>query len=45
MHFFCAGEAAGESVAGREGVVVVSLEDAFELAQEHRVERARRAEI
>ncbi len=45
MHFFRAREAAEKWVAGREAVVAMSLEDAFELAQKHWVERARRAGI
>lgn len=43
MHFFPARAAADEWVVGREDVVALSLGDAFELAQEHWAERARRA--
>ena len=43
MHFFRAREAADEWVKGREAVVALSLEDAFELAQVHWLERAKRA--
>ena len=43
MHFFRAREAADEWVAGREAVAALSLEDAFELARAHWVERARAA--
>ncbi len=45
MHFFRAREAAEEWVSGREGVVALSLDDAFELAQVNWVERSKRAEI
>jgi hypothetical protein len=40
MHFFRAREAADEWVKGREAVVALSLEEAFELAQVHWVERS-----
>ena len=43
MHFFRAREAADEWVSRREAVVALSLNDAFELAQVHWVERSRRA--
>lgn len=42
MHFFRARAAADEWVTGRDGVVAMSLKDAFELAQVHWVERSRR---
>jgi len=45
MHFFRAREAADDWVGQREGVVALSLDEAFELAQVHWVERARRAAI
>lgn len=45
MHFFRAREAADDWVEQREGVVALSLDEAFELAQVHWVERARRAAI
>ena len=41
MHFFRAREAADEWVKRREGVVALSLDDAFELAQVHWVARTR----
>ncbi len=44
MHFFRAREAAEEWVSGREAVVALSLEDAFELAQMIWVEPSKRAE-
>ena len=44
MHFFRAREAAAKWVKGRESIVALSLEDAFELAQEHWVKRLRGAE-
>ena len=43
MHFFRAREAADEWVKGREAVVSLSLNDAFELAQLHWVARSKRA--
>ena len=43
MHFFRAREAAAEWVKTREAVVALSLDDAFELANVHWVERARQA--
>ena len=43
MHFFHARGAADKWVAGREAVVALSLDDAFELAQLHWVARHRRA--
>ena len=42
---FFVSELAARWVVGREVVVVLSLEDAFELAQGHWVERSRRAGI
>jgi len=42
MHFFRVREAADEWVKGRDAVVALSLDDAFELAREHWVVRARR---
>ena len=45
MHFFRAREAAEEWVSGREAVVALSLDDAFELARVNWVERSIRAEI
>lgn len=45
MHFFHAREAAEEWVSGREAVVALSLDDAFELAQVHWVERSKRTGI
>ncbi len=44
MHFFRAREAADEWVAGRESVVALSLDDAFELARIHWVERSVRSQ-
>ena len=43
MHFFRTREAADEWVEERESVIALSAADAFELAQEHWVDRARRA--
>jgi len=44
MHFFHAREAAEQWTAGRDALVALSLDEAFELAQAHWVERARRGE-
>ncbi len=44
MHFFRAREVADEWVAGREAVVALSLDDAFELARIHWVERSVRSQ-
>ena len=41
MHFFHAREAADDWVQGREAVVALSLDDAFELAQVNWVRRGR----
>ena len=45
MHFFRAREAADDWLRGRDAVVVLSVEDAFDLAHEHWVARAERAGI
>jgi hypothetical protein len=45
MHFFRAREAADEWVKEREGVVALSLAEAFELAQVHWVDRSKRAAL
>ena len=45
MHFFRAREAAEEWVEGREAVVALSLDEAFELAQVLWVDRSKRAEL
>ena len=45
MHFFRAREAADEWVKGREAVVALSLDDAFELAQVHWLDRAAAAGV
>jgi hypothetical protein len=42
MHFFRAREAADDWVNGREDVVALDLEEAFELAQTHWVDRSRK---
>ena len=43
MHFFRSREDANHWAAGREGVAVLSIGEGVELAQEHWVERLRRA--
>ena len=45
MHFFRAREAADDWVKQRYDVVALSLDEAFELAQTHWVDRARKARI
>jgi len=44
MYFFHAREAAEEWIGEREGVMALSLDDAFELARYHWVEPARRGQ-
>jgi hypothetical protein len=43
MHFFRSREDANGWAAGREGVAILSIAEADELAQEHWVERLRTA--
>jgi hypothetical protein len=43
MHFFRAREAADDWVRTRDAVVSLSLEDAFELAKVHWLDRSKRA--
>ena len=45
MHFFRAREVADEWVKERQAVVALSLDDAFELAHAHWVERSRRVNV
>ncbi len=43
MHFFRSREDADSWATGREGIAILSIGEADELAQEHWVERLRRA--
>ena len=44
MHFFRFREDANRWIEGRQGITILSMPEANELAQWHRVERPRRAE-